>query len=198
MSPETDAPRRPRARNARPKIERAALKLFVNKSVEAATTREIAEEAGVSEGALYRHYPGKDELALALFMETHNRLGRMMIDGWMAGSDLEDRIRRVVTAYCELADEDWLLFSFHLLSLNKFLPHDVRREDDPVTITERLIEGLMETGEIPKGDAPLLAAMGLGVMTQAGQNKAYNRLPGPLSQHIEAFTRAIVAILKQK
>lgn len=190
--------RRPRARNARPKIERAALKLFVTKSVEAATTREIAEEAGVSEGALYRHYPGKDDLALALFMETHNRLGRMMIEGWMAGDSFNDRVRRVVTAYCELADEDWLLFSFHLLSMNKFLPHDVRRDDDPVSITETLIRGLMDSGEIPQGDPAILAAMSLGVMTQAGQNKAYNRLPGPLSQHIDAFTRAIVAILKQK
>ncbi|MEM6667008.1 MAG: TetR/AcrR family transcriptional regulator [Pseudomonadota bacterium] len=198
METAPDTPRRTRARNARPKIERAALKLFVNKSVDAATTREIAEEAGVSEGALYRHYPGKDELALALFMETHNRLGRMMIEGWQAGSDLEDRVRRVVTAYCSLADEDWLLFSFHLLSLNRFLPHDVRRDDDPVSITETLISGLMEVGEIPKGDPAILAAMALGVMTQAGQNKAYSRLPGPMSQHIDAFTRAIVAVLKQK
>lgn len=198
METQPDMTRRTRARNARPKIERAALKLFVSKSVDAATTREIAEEAGVSEGALYRHYPGKDELALALFMETHNRLGRMMIEGWHAGTGLEDRIRRVVTAYCTLADEDWLLFSFHLLSLNRFLPHDIRRDDDPVSITEALIAALIESGEIPKADPAILAAMSLGVMTQAGQNKAYNRLPGPMSQHIDAFTRAIMAILKQK
>lgn len=198
MSAQPDSSRRPRARNARPKIERAALKLFVTKSVEGATTREIAEEAGVSEGALYRHYPGKDELALALFMETHNRLGRMMIEGWSAGSSLEDSVRRVVAAYCELADEDWLLFSFHLLSLNRFLPHDVRREDDPVSLTESIIQALMDSGEIPRGDPAVLAAMSLGVMMQSGQNKAYNRLPGPMSQHIETFTRAIIAILKQK
>ncbi|MEL6661758.1 MAG: TetR/AcrR family transcriptional regulator [Pseudomonadota bacterium] len=198
MSAQPDSSRRPRARNARPKIERAALKLFVTKSVEGATTREIAEEAGVSEGALYRHYPGKDELALALFMETHNRLGAMMIEGWKAGSTLEERVRNIVTAYCELADEDWLLFSFHLLSLNKFLPHDVRRADDPVSITEGLIQGLINAGEIPDGDPSVLAAMSLGVMMQSGQNKAYNRLPGPMSNHIDTFTRAIVAILRQK
>ncbi|MEO0467382.1 MAG: helix-turn-helix domain-containing protein [Pseudomonadota bacterium] len=198
METQADPARRARARNARPKIERAALKLFVSKSVDAATTREIAEEAGVSEGALYRHYPGKDELALALFMETHNRLGSMMIDGWQAGATLDDRVRRVVTAYCTLADEDWLLFSFHLLSLNRYLPHDIRRDDDPVSITEHLIGALIASGEIPKGDPAILAAMSLGVMTQAGQNKAYNRLPGPMSQHIDAFTRAILAILKQK
>lgn len=198
MNTSTEPSRRQRVRNARPKIERAALKLFVNKSVDAATTREIAEEAGVSEGALYRHYEGKDELALALFMETHNRLGKMMQTAFAEGGTLEERIRRVVTAYCKLADEDWLLFSFHLLSMNRFLPHDTKRKDDPVSITEALIQSLMDSGEIPKGDPAILAAMTLGVMTQAGQNKAYNRLPGPFSQHVDAFTRAILAILKQK
>ena len=64
--------KRPRARNARPKIEKAALELFIRDGVDAATTRNIADNAGVSEGALYRHYKGKDELALALFMETHD------------------------------------------------------------------------------------------------------------------------------
>ena len=78
--PAREAAKKPRARNARPKIERAALKLFIHEGVDAATTREIAEQAGVSEGALYRHYKGKDELALALFMETHNRLGKMMME----------------------------------------------------------------------------------------------------------------------
>lgn len=198
MTGETQPQRRPRARNARPKIERAALKLFVSKSVDAATTREIAEEAGVSEGALYRHYIGKDELALSLFMATHNRLGQMMVDGFRSGTSLEDRVERVVTAYCQLADEDWLLFSFHLLSMHKYLPNDIRREDDPQTITETLIQGLMESGVIPQGDPAVLASMCLGVMTQSGQNKAYNRLPGPMSAHIPVFTRAILAILMQK
>ena len=196
--PAANTDKRPRARNARPKIERAALQLFVNEGVAAATTREIAEAAGVSEGALYRHYKGKDELALALFMETHNRLGAMLSEAWAEGDTLETRVRRVVTAYCTLADEDWLLFSFHLVSLNRFLPHDTRRDDDPVSITEAMIRDLIDKGEIPRADPAILAAMCLGVVMQAGQNKAYSRLPGPFSQHIDAFTRAIIAILKQK
>jgi len=38
--------KRPRARNARPKIERAALKLFVGEGIDGSTTRDIAEHAG--------------------------------------------------------------------------------------------------------------------------------------------------------
>ncbi|MAB11068.1 MAG: TetR family transcriptional regulator [Hyphomonas sp.] len=188
--------KKPRARNARPKIERAALKLFVHEGVDAATTREIAEKAGVSEGALYRHYKGKDQLALSLFMETHNRLGQMMQEALSGDGTLEDKVHAAVKAYCELADEDFLLFSFHLVSLNRYLPYDKRREDDPVSITERIIESLMEADVIPKGDPALKAAMTLGIVMQAGQNKIYNRLPGPLSQHADAMARAVVAVLK--
>ena len=190
--------KRPRARNARPKIERAALKLFISEGVDAATTREIADVAGVSEGALYRHYKGKDELALALFMETHNRLAEMMQDAFSQPGTIEERVRRAVTAYCQLADEDWLLFSFHLVSLNKFVPHDTRRDDDPVSVVEKLLTALMDAGEIPRGDPALIAAMSLGVVMQAGLNKIYNRLPGPFGQHVDAFTRTIMAILQQK
>jgi len=190
------ADKKPRARNARPKIERAALKLFVHEGVDAATTREIAEKAGVSEGALYRHYKGKDELALSLFMETHNRLGQMMAEALSGEGTLDEKVHAAVKAYCELADEDFLLFSFHLVSLNRYLPYDKRREDDPVSITEHIIDGLMREGAIPKGDPALKAAMALGVVMQAGQNKIYNRLPGPLSQHAGALARAVTAVLK--
>lgn len=189
---------RQRARNARPKIERAALQLFVHEGVDGATTRDIADKAGVSEGALYRHYKGKDELALTLFMETHNRLGELVVKAAAVDGGLETKVRSIVTAYCELADEDWLLFSFHLVSMHRFLPYDVERPDDPVSITENIIRSLMASGDIPDGDPALLAAMCLGVVLQAGQNKAYSRLPGPFTAHIDAFTRAIIAILKQK
>ncbi len=187
-----------RTRNARPKIERAALKLFVNEGIDAATTREIASVAGVSEGALYRHYKGKDELALALFMATHNRLGEMLREALAVDGSLEERVRAAVTAYCSLADEDWLLFSFHLVSLNRFLPHDVRRDDDPVSILETILSAMMASGEIPEGDPAITTAMCLGVVMQSAQNKIYNRLPGPFSQHIDVFTRTITAILLQK
>ncbi len=193
-----DVEKRARARNARPKIERAALKLFVNEGVNAATTREIAEAAGVSEGALYRHYKGKDELARALFMETHDRLAHMVVEAAAGAGGLEDKVRAIVTAYCNLADEDWLLFSFHLVSIDKFISHDTKRPDDPVSVTETIIKALIDLGEIPDGDPELLAAMCLGVVLQAGQNKIYGRLPGPFSVHIDEFTRAIVAILRRK
>lgn len=191
-----ESEKKPRVRNAKPKIERAALKLFIHEGVDAATTREIADKAGVSEGALYRHYKGKDELAIALFQETHDRLSHLLSEALSGKGSLETKVHAAVTAYCALADEDFLLFSFHLVSLNRYLPYDKRREDDPVSITEKIISGLMDAGTIPKGDPALKAAMALGVVMQTGQNKIYNRLPGPLSQHAPALARAVLSVLR--
>lgn len=192
MSPQT------RTRNARPKIEKAAVELFITEGIDAATTRQIAERAGVSEGALYRHYKGKEELAEALFMGIHDRMSHMLIEAALEGSDLESRVTAIVGAYCTLADEDWNLVCYHLLHMNRFLRQDIKREDDPVSLTEAMITDLMDNGHIPQGDAALLAAMSLGVITQTGQNKAFNRLEGPLSTHKHALATAIMAILKTR
>ncbi|MDF1681622.1 TetR/AcrR family transcriptional regulator [Ponticaulis sp.] len=191
-------PTQTRTRNAKPKIERAAIELFISEGIDAATTRQIAERAGVSEGALYRHYKGKEELAEALFMQLHDRLSRLLIEAALAGNDLKSRVGAIVGAYCELADEDWEYCCYHLLFLNRFIKNDVRREDDPVSLTEAMIADLMENGHIPKGDPEILSAMCLGVITQAGQNKPYNRLKGPFSQYKDDIAAAIMAILKYR
>ncbi|MAP93680.1 MAG: TetR family transcriptional regulator, partial [Ponticaulis sp.] len=106
MSPQT------RTRNAKPKIERAAVELFIAEGIDAATTRQIAERAGVSEGALYRHYKGKEELAETLFMEIHDRMSKLLIEAALAGNDLTTRVTAIVNAYCDLADEDWDLVCY--------------------------------------------------------------------------------------
>src|SRR5688572_7792479 len=48
-------------------IRDAAMRVFVRRGVEGATMQEIAREAGLSAGAIYRYYAGKDELLRAVF-----------------------------------------------------------------------------------------------------------------------------------
>src|ERR1035437_6861922 len=50
-----------------PAVMRAALHLFVKKGIDGTTIKDIAREAGVAEGSLYRHYKSKDDLAWHLF-----------------------------------------------------------------------------------------------------------------------------------
>jgi len=56
------------------------------------TTRQLAEEAGVAMKTFYRHFPGKDELLLAVFEDTIvERMGQMEA----AGSRFPDPVDRL-------------------------------------------------------------------------------------------------------
>ena len=67
----------------RERIERTAMALFVEKGVAETTIRDIAHGAGVAEGALYRHFRGKDELVIGLFAQHYAAFARRL-DGVQA------------------------------------------------------------------------------------------------------------------
>lgn len=63
----TQAERRERTRTA---IVESARALFVERGFAATTIGDIQTAADVSRGALYHHFPGKDEVFEAVFVET--------------------------------------------------------------------------------------------------------------------------------
>ena len=50
----------------REKIIDVAFRLFVNKKIESVTMGEIAKEAGIGRATLFRYFPGKLELVIAV------------------------------------------------------------------------------------------------------------------------------------
>ncbi|PQA87315.1 TetR/AcrR family transcriptional regulator [Hyphococcus luteus] len=182
------------------RIERAALSLFCARGVDAVTTREIAAASGVSEGALYRHYPSKDALSQAMFFAIHKRLAEEVEAAAAEAAKIEDKARAIVAAYVRIADEDWTLFSYHLLTTHRFLPYADKSESpksgNPVAIVEGVIMDAVKHGELPQGDAALKTAAALGVVLQTALHKIYGRVKGALGAHEEALARAVIAVLK--
>ena len=182
------------------RIERAALLLFCARGIDAVTTREIAAASGISEGALYRHYKGKDALSQTMFFTIHDRLAAEVQNAARQSTTLEEQARAIVAAYCRIADEDWALFSYHLLTTHRFLPRTDKstnksEKDNPVSIIEGVITAAMERREIPAGDSALKAASALGVVLQAALHKAYGRVQGTLSNHQDTLSRGVIAVL---
>src|SRR5687768_11099378 len=58
----------------RGRIEAAALGLFIRQGFNGTTTRQIAEAAGMTAGALYAHYPSKEALFAAVAERYKKRL----------------------------------------------------------------------------------------------------------------------------
>lgn len=180
--------------SSRRRIERAALELFRDHGVDGATTREIARRAGLSEGALYRHFPSKEAIAETLFTSLHDRLAGLVRAAGAAGGDLGQQADQVVDAYCTVADEDWTHFAFHLLNTAHFLPTPPGR-DNPVSAAEDLIEAAMARGEIARADAGVLAAMALGVVLQPALHKAHGRFSCLLAPLAPRFKQGVRAVL---
>jgi AcrR family transcriptional regulator len=184
-----------RANTTKPRIDDAAITLFTRVGVDGATTKEIAALAGVSEGAIYRHYKSKDELAISLFMGVHRRLSTLVAEAAAEAKGVDAKAAAIVGAYCQVADENWALFTFHLLTIHRFLPFYQEDGKDPVSVVEAILKRAMMDCEIEPADPRVIAAMAIGAIVQTAQNKAYNRIDGTMTTHAPLMTAAVQAIL---
>lgn len=83
------------------KLIRAALTVTARDGLAAATTAALATEAGVAEGALYRHYKGKDDLLI----DAYRTMKAHIFDTVIEKLDSEAPIRdRVLTAWLTIFD----------------------------------------------------------------------------------------------
>ena len=76
MNPDADA--KPRARNRQATEEAlvaAASRVFAERGYENATTRQVAEAAGCSEGLIQRYFKGKDGLLIATLSDARHDAG---------------------------------------------------------------------------------------------------------------------------
>jgi AcrR family transcriptional regulator len=77
----------------------AAMEVFVARGYHAAAMDEIAERAGVSKPVLYQHFPGKQELYLALLDESVERLIEAVVAALRSTTDNRQRVNATFAAY---------------------------------------------------------------------------------------------------
>ena len=91
---------------AKRQILRAAMKLFSEQSLAGTSIRDIAKESGYTNPALYKHFAGKDELALYLFEVCHRRLWTKCNAAIVAAKSFDDKLEAYIRQVLELVDED--------------------------------------------------------------------------------------------
>ena len=65
---------------ARERLYATAMELIAARGYEATTLRDIAKQAGVSVGLLYRYFPGKQAVVIALYDELSSEFARHVAD----------------------------------------------------------------------------------------------------------------------
>jgi AcrR family transcriptional regulator len=179
----------------RERIEQAAMGLFVSQGVTETTIRDIAEGAGIAEGALYRHYRGKDELILDLFQRHYAAFARRLDALQAPCPHSRDKLAAMIEECCRVFDADPVLFRFLLLVQHHSL-HRIAGPDTPVEVVRAVIAGGMKRGEILNGDPDLATALIMGVIIQPATFKTYGRLPGPMAPLAGRLTAACWNVLQ--
>ena len=179
----------------RERIERVAMGLFVAQGVSETSIRDIAQGAAIAEGALYRHFRGKDELIRELFERHYAAFATRLAALAASERGSRDKLRAMIGECCRVFDADPVLFRFLLLVQH----HSLRRiagPDTPVEVVRQVIVDGMAAGEIPAGDADLATALVMGLILQPATFKTYGRLAGPLAPLADRLATACWTVLQ--
>jgi len=123
MIAKTSKTRKPRAqkrfKKTRKRLKKAALNVFSEKSVDAATIREITEKADLGKGTLYQHFEDKEEIVITLVAEAVDHLIERLRPYDDKPANLEDMLEHLLNTHYEFSvdakEEFLLLFQGKLL-----------------------------------------------------------------------------------
>jgi TetR/AcrR family acrAB operon transcriptional repressor len=106
----------------RENVLRAALRVFSRQGYAASTLEDIAEEAGVTRGAIYWHFQGKAELYRTLLAEGSQKPFQLLEEIASAGYSPTETLRRLIRRLLEYIEEDEVFQATVELTLFKSEP----------------------------------------------------------------------------
>lgn len=145
----------------------AALALFRERGIKATTIREIAEAAGVTSGALYRHFDSKVALAQALFEDCAGRMTTALRQATQEAGTSGEALARTTRALLEFSRAEPAAFGYildrHEREVQRAQPGRILPKD----VFEEIIAAGVEQGELPPQDVSLSAALIIGMCLRA-------------------------------
>jgi AcrR family transcriptional regulator len=139
-----------RSRRTQAALIRATTELVAEAGYHGATTKAIAERAGVSEGTIYRHFPDKKALFAAAVMAGQRDVTEWMeqLPGRAGSAPVIELLAETLTQLSRLREA--------VLPLEEASPHVMRPVED--LSREELVDALRSTGGPPLLLADFLAA----------------------------------------
>ena len=184
---------------AKREILRAALKLFSERGLASTSIRDIADESGYTNPALYKHFESKDELALYLFETCHARVWTRCAAALPGGSRFEDKLEAYIAAWIELLDTEPEVLAFLTDSARVLWPRasaSVRRKT-MIGLARKLVEAAPRVRASRGGiDADVAAASMQGTLSELGRRIQIGVVPGPARRwhdRLVALFRQLVA-----
>jgi AcrR family transcriptional regulator len=183
-----------RGEKTRQRIIEGALRLFAEKGVDAASIRDIAASAAITEPAIYRHFRSKEDLIWEIFWSGYKSFGetlRAIEPKW----SLRERLTAMVETICALFDRDQPLFRFLLLTQHGQQSKITEREKSPVQVLHDQLAAAIKAGALPQQNAELATSTVFGIVLQAATFRIYGRLDQPLAHYAPSLAAACWAAL---
>jgi AcrR family transcriptional regulator len=178
-------------------IEDTAIKLFASKGIKPVTIKDIAKEAGCSEGALYRHYIGKEEMTWELYSREVEKFGATLKGVLKGQEDFPARLKSAIELFYSFFDEDPYTFAFILLSEHNFpIEKKVNPKLSPYNLVFEFIKKGAKKEALNIQDPELSAAMVLGLVLQPATLRAIGRLKGQMRKKTYQVVQACLRVLK--
>jgi len=178
------------------RIERAALRLFVEQGVAETSIRDISDAAGVSQGAMYNHFESKEELAWTLFATHFSEMGQALRSCAQNEEGLRAKFKSMIAYVFDRFDNDWVLVSYVFLARHLHLRRVTRELGNPYMAFRAVITQAIRHGEIPRQNPDLATSMVVGAIIQVIDTKILGRIEGGLSKSAGATAAACARILE--
>ncbi len=85
-----------RGENTRTRLVAAAVETFSTKSFHGTGTRDIAEATGMSQAAMYVHYPTKEDLLYRLSLDGHQEIEDVVLSAASRGKTSSEQLGQIV------------------------------------------------------------------------------------------------------
>ncbi len=194
---------RPPATNSaetRARILDAARRKFASHGFESASNRALADEAGLTTGAIYHYFDSKLDIYVAVYIDAREQAYTRFGKATVGLDTFAEQLEATLEAAHELNIEDPTLAQFLGssrvdTSRNPSLEEAIRKAEkgSPVGFFDHMIEFGIETGEIASEDAPLVAALVRTVTV--GLTDAVSGNPTRHRQAVDAINRLLVGTL---
>ncbi|MFI5395808.1 MAG: TetR/AcrR family transcriptional regulator [Candidatus Binatia bacterium] len=175
----------------RHEILRAAEAIFTRHDFHEVLMENVAQECGVGKGTLYRYFPSKRDLYLAVMFEGIGALRDDLQVALKAPGEPDEKIKYIVR--CILSHFWDRRFFFALIHRNEDKPQDpdgrewLRRRAEIVDIVQRTLEEAIAAGHMRRFNPRIAAEMLLGMVR--GVNRYHGR-----SDTLEDVVDAVVDV----
>jgi len=183
----------PKSESAVDRIKTAAMRLVAEKGMAETTVRDLALAAGVSEGALYRHYETKEDLIRDLYREQYSAFGQRLRKLQAGEKTVKAKLSAMARHACKMFDEDPVTYRFLLLAQYDVMRAFPADSNSPVAVLREVLELKRSEMRIPNTD--LAAALLLGLLVQPAASIVNGSLAGPLSRYADDISAACVRTL---